>query len=237
MRVAAHQPCFLPRLHLVQRWLGVDQLVWLEGVQFARKSPDEHGRNQPTGQASTPIRTPDGIGRLVVPVTSGRQTIDETPLALDRWPQHLMATIESNYRRAARYDELAPSLDELLAQAVAEPRRAQRGDVRLGPRRARCPRAGGHQRPQPRCRRRRASARLMAVCEAVGAPTCTSPGVRRSPPTSTSRRSTTASPSRRRRGDVRRTASGSDDRSTPTCRSSTSSSTSLRQPARAVLGT
>jgi hypothetical protein len=116
MRLAAHQPQFFPRLHLLERWLHADVLVWLGGVQFTRKSPDEYGRPAASGQSSTPILRPGGtVGALVVPVSAHRRAVDDTPLAYDSpWRSTVWRSIVSSYGKAPRFVDLAPGLHAVI---------------------------------------------------------------------------------------------------------------------------
>jgi hypothetical protein len=116
MRLVAHQPQLFPRLHLLQRWLTADALVFLGGVQFTRKSPDEHGQPAPSGQSSTPILRTDGsVAFLVVPVSANRLAVDDTPLAYDvPWRSTVWRSIVASYGRAARFADLAQSLQTVI---------------------------------------------------------------------------------------------------------------------------
>ena len=117
MKVACHQPVYFARLHLAQRWLNVDRLVWLRNVQFARKSPDEFGVQRPTGQQSTDIAElgKDRI-RLTVPVSGSRQTLAQTAISGSEWTGKHLATLRSNYARMGWWDAYGESLTELLGR-------------------------------------------------------------------------------------------------------------------------
>ena len=114
MKVACHQPVYFARLHLAQRWLNVDRLVWLKNVQFARKSADEHGVSHPTGQSSTDVAEKGRTTtRLTVPVGASRLLLSYTPVGTGWQEQHLR-TLKANYVRMGWWEQYEASLTAVI---------------------------------------------------------------------------------------------------------------------------
>jgi len=89
-----------------------DELILLESVQYTRR--DWRNRNT--------IKTPSGLQWLTIPVdVKGKyfQAIDETRIANADWAEHHIRSIETNYRRAAQFEKVAPWLFDLLRKAAA----------------------------------------------------------------------------------------------------------------------
>lgn len=93
---------------------SVDELILLDCVQFTRR--DWRNRNI--------IKTPNGPLWLTIPVdVKGRfhQAIDETTINQPNWAAAHIRSIESSYRRAAKFDEVAPWLFGAINKAGGEP--------------------------------------------------------------------------------------------------------------------
>ena len=112
MKVAIHQPCFLPWLGYLDRMMRSDVFVLLDHVQFERRGY----------QNRTSIRVEDEARWLTVPVVqvSQKETILEKQIdnpreALDRWwaSKHFQ-TLRFAYRKAPHFQRYAPRLQELL---------------------------------------------------------------------------------------------------------------------------
>jgi hypothetical protein len=107
---AIMQPTYLPwvgYLDLVDR---ADVFVFLDNVQFARRSWQQ--RNQ--------LRGPGGLEWISVPVLkSGRreQRIDETEIQADGFPNEHLAQIARRYQKAAHFAALWPGLNSVIAAA------------------------------------------------------------------------------------------------------------------------
>ena len=112
MKVAIHQPCFLPWLGYLDRMRRSDLFVLLDHVQFERRGY----------QNRTSIRVEDEARWLTVPVVqvSQKETIiekrvDNPPEPLDRWwgTKHFQ-TLRFAYRKAPFFREYAPRVQEIL---------------------------------------------------------------------------------------------------------------------------
>jgi len=110
MRVAIHQPNFLPWLGFFHKAASADLLVLLDDVQFIKRGFIQ--RNY--------VKAPEGKQLLGVPViTKGRftQTIAETEINADeRWQPKMIATLQRHYRKAAAFDARFKQIESVLAQ-------------------------------------------------------------------------------------------------------------------------
>jgi hypothetical protein len=112
-RVAAIQSNYVP-------WKGyfdvinvVDEFILLDEVQYTKR--DWRNRNK--------IKSNQGTQWLTVPVAvkgSFHQRIDETRIAEPAWADRHWRTLTHVYRRAACYDEVAPRLEAVYADARFE---------------------------------------------------------------------------------------------------------------------
>lgn len=108
LRVAGHQPDYLPYAGFFARMLMVDRFVIVDHVQFEKKS--FQSRNRICGAA--------GVVTLSVPVrTAGRfhQPITDVEIAEPegRWRVRHLRSLEQNYSRSAAYERHAPFFEEL----------------------------------------------------------------------------------------------------------------------------
>jgi hypothetical protein len=108
VRLAIHQPQYLPWLGYLAKLDRVDVFVLLDTVQF--KKNEWQNRNR--------IRTAQGWQYLTVPV------LHEFPQRLDRvrinnqtdWRRKHVQALETHYGKAPYYDRYAPVFGELLAR-------------------------------------------------------------------------------------------------------------------------
>jgi hypothetical protein len=106
VKVAILQPTYLPWLGYFDLLDQVDRFVFLDSVQFEKRSWQQRNR----------IKTPSGLQWLTVPViSSGRtgQRIVDVEFQEEFWRDHLR-TIEMNYRRAPFFDRYYGSVSELM---------------------------------------------------------------------------------------------------------------------------
>jgi hypothetical protein len=112
MKVAIHQPCFLPWLGYLDRMRRSDLFVLLDHVQFERRGY----------QNRTSIRVEDEARWLTVPVVqvSQKETILEKRIdnpveSLDRWwGSKAFQTLRFAYRKAPYFKEHAPRVQAIL---------------------------------------------------------------------------------------------------------------------------
>ena len=113
MRVAIMQPTYLPWLGYFDLIDQVDRFVFLDNVQFEKRSWQQRNR----------IKGPTGLEMLSVPVkVHGHfdQRVDEAAIAdLRFWKLHLKA-IELRYRRAPFFKQSFGSLEALFEAGVPE---------------------------------------------------------------------------------------------------------------------
>ena len=120
VRVTVYQPQYFPRLHYINRVLDTDVFITLDSAQFTRKlkhhGPDGASTHR-SYQAHAPIRLPDGLHLLTVPVrhAGSRTSIADAEVSYDDpWVVRHLRTVHSGYSNAARHEALEPSLRALL---------------------------------------------------------------------------------------------------------------------------
>lgn len=108
-RAAIMQPTFLPWIGYFALMEAVDLFVFLDDVQFDKRSWQQRNR----------IKTPNGIVWLTVPVlTKGRrdQTIAEAEIQPDaKFPDAMWRTIEMNFAKAPFAGRYLPALRDIMA--------------------------------------------------------------------------------------------------------------------------
>lgn len=108
MILSAHQPAYLPWLGYFDKIAQADVFVYLDTVQFEKNS--FINRNQ--------IKTPQGPLWLTIPVkTKGHMSGSLRTMEIDDsqpWRAKHLKSIEMNYRKAARFNECYPKIEELL---------------------------------------------------------------------------------------------------------------------------
>ena len=166
MRVAIHQPHYLPWLGYFAKWAAADRFIFLDTVQYEKNGWQNRNR----------VKTPDGPRWLTVPVHArlGTPIREVTIDTAQPWQERHLRAIEQAYAKAphlARYRDtlgsfygqdwvrlapLAVASARWLAQAlgVATPS-ALASEVGIG----------------STSQRDDATARLVALCQAVGADT------------------------------------------------------------------
>ena len=131
--VAIHQPNFLPWLGFFDKVARADVMVLLDSVQFPKKG----------GTWTNRVKMLIGgkPGWVTVPIDRsyhGLRTIAEMRITSDALAPKVVATIETSYGRAARFDEVMPLVSGLIedpTDSLAELQRAGDRDLveRLGP--------------------------------------------------------------------------------------------------------
>lgn len=92
VKVAIHQPHYLPWLGYFAKWAAADVFVLLDTVQYEKNGWQNRNR----------IKTRDGVRWLTIPVRSRLgMTIDEVPIDHERpWTRRHFTTVEQAYARA-----------------------------------------------------------------------------------------------------------------------------------------
>ena len=111
MKVAIHQPHYLPWLGYLAKWAAADCLVFLDTVQFEKNGWQNRNR----------IKTKDGPLWLTVPVRRGRATpIQAVRIDANQpWARRHAQAVRLAYARAAHGDEYGARLTELLGRPWA----------------------------------------------------------------------------------------------------------------------
>jgi WbqC-like protein family len=109
VKVAIHQPQYLPWLGYLAKWAAADLFVFLDTVQYEKNGWQNRNR----------IKTADGARWLTVPVRVrlGTRIADVTIDAEQPWPARHLRAIEGAYASAPYW----PSLRDALGQLYAEP--------------------------------------------------------------------------------------------------------------------
>lgn len=124
-RLSGYQPQYFPRLHYFARMLDSDIFEFSDYLQFVKKHqyplPDGSLKRGKSYQADTPLKGPDGVRWLTVPVQQQEKLpMNQTKVVADRaWVRKHVRTFEADYHRAPYVRRLAPQLTELLSQPYA----------------------------------------------------------------------------------------------------------------------
>jgi len=107
VKVAIHQPHYLPWLGYLAKWAAADCLIFLDTVQFEKNGWQNRNR----------IKTKDGPQWLTVPVHRARATTIRDVLidAGQPWPRRHAQAVRLAYARSAYVDEYGARLAELVA--------------------------------------------------------------------------------------------------------------------------
>lgn len=110
MKLAIHQPAYLPWLGYFDRIAQVERFVFLDTVQFEKNSFINRNR----------IKTPQGVQWLTIPVLSRghlASTLRETRVDESRdWRRDHLKAIAMNYRRAPNFVERYARLEVLYGE-------------------------------------------------------------------------------------------------------------------------
>jgi WbqC-like protein family len=107
---AIMQPTYLPWVGYLDLIDRVDVFVFLDNVQFARRSWQQ--RNQ--------LRGPEGLEWISIPVLKSGlrdQRIDQAQIQIGAFPNDHLALIERRYQKAAQFAAVWPELRSVIAAA------------------------------------------------------------------------------------------------------------------------
>ena len=109
MRVAIHQPQYLPWLGYLAKWAAADLLVFLDTVQYEKNGWQNRNR----------IKTADGARWLTVPVRArlGTRISDVTLDVEQPWPARHLRVIERAYADAPYWGSLRDALVPLYTES------------------------------------------------------------------------------------------------------------------------
>ena len=108
MKVAIHQPHYLPWLGYLAKWAAADLFIFLDGVQYEKNGWQNRNR----------IKTRDGARWLTVPVHA-RLGLRICDVAIDdsrAWRARHLRAIEQAYARAACLERYRPALRDFYAR-------------------------------------------------------------------------------------------------------------------------
>lgn len=109
MKVAIHQPHYLPWLGYIAKWAAADVFVLLDTVQFEKNGWQNRNR----------LKTHDGPQWLTVPVRARLGTpIRDVPVdAGQPWPRRHLATIEQAYAKSPCLDRYRDTLRDFYERS------------------------------------------------------------------------------------------------------------------------
>lgn len=115
-RYSGLQPQYFPRLHYFARILNADIYMAREEVQFVKKHKYPDGKNGPSYQAHTPVKSQSGVFLLQLPIKhNGLQSIKDTQISYDEnWQERHLKTIKTNYSNSKNFKRLFPDLEAIL---------------------------------------------------------------------------------------------------------------------------
>jgi len=106
MKIATHQPDFIPYLGLFWKIYCSDALVVLDDVQYSKRGM--HDFNY--------IKTAQGKMKVKIPVSCEYTSkINEVKFADTLWYKKFLKTLEMNYKRAQYFNEVQSLLQNLLS--------------------------------------------------------------------------------------------------------------------------
>jgi hypothetical protein len=162
VKIAIHQPQYLPWLGYLAKWAAADLFIFLDTVQYEKNGWQNRNR----------IRTADGAHWLTVPVHAhlGTPIVDVTVDTTQPWRARHLRAIEQAYTDAPHLATLQPTLRALLDTEWErlEPLAVASAEALA--------RAAGITTPTRRAsslavEATEATARLVAICQALGADT------------------------------------------------------------------
>src|SRR3989344_4291083 len=116
MRYSGIQPQYFPRLHYFARALNTDLFVLRDEVQFVVRHKYPDGRNGPSFQAHTPIKTSSGLFLLNIPtIHQGLVPINQTQIAYNHaWVHKHLKTIRMAYSKSPNFSKIFSDIEKLL---------------------------------------------------------------------------------------------------------------------------
>lgn len=106
MKIAIHQPNYMPWLGYFYKISQVNQFVILDDVQFSKGSYTNR----------TNIKTPNGIVKLSVPIISNnKENINQILIHnKQNWQEKHWKTIESNYKKTQHFNEYKERFENIF---------------------------------------------------------------------------------------------------------------------------
>ena len=113
MRVAIHQPNFLPYVGYFHKMAAVDQFVLYDDVQFTKEGFTSRNR----------IKTPTGTQWITVPVlTKGRleqRTLDVEIVSNGNWHKKVLGSIRQSYGKSPHFKAYYEPLEQIMLKGFA----------------------------------------------------------------------------------------------------------------------
>lgn len=118
MRYSGIQPQYFPRLHYFARSLKTDIFVLRDEVQFVLRHKYPDGKNGPSYQTHTPIKTSTGLYLLNIPTShQGYKPINQTSIIYGHlWIHKHIKTIATNYAKSPNFSKYFPDIQQILGK-------------------------------------------------------------------------------------------------------------------------
>lgn len=116
MKYSGIQPQYFPRLHYFARMVQADVFMVRDDCQYVRRHKYPDGSTDWSYQAHTPIKHPEGVFCLGVPVKHQPPTaLTESCIAYEsEWITKHINTLKTYYAKAPLYREVMPEIESLL---------------------------------------------------------------------------------------------------------------------------
>lgn len=115
MRYSGIQPQYFPRLHYFARILNTNIFMLRDDVQFVRDHKYPNGRRDKSYQIHTPIKLPNGIKLLPVPVKNHLDPIKKTNISYDsKWSKDHLNSLKIAYSKAPNFEYFYPEIESML---------------------------------------------------------------------------------------------------------------------------
>ncbi len=120
MRIAIYQPRYFPQLHYFNRMFSSDIFVILESAQYTKslvQSTDKGKERKTSYQAATPIKSPQGLILLGIPIRHfGYQSINQAQISyVEPWPNKHLVQIKLAYQKSPYFSKFFPQIQKLLS--------------------------------------------------------------------------------------------------------------------------
>jgi len=118
MRYTGIQPQYFPRLHYFARILATDTFMIRDDCQFVRSHKYPDGKNGPSYQAHSPIKSAQGTYLLTVNVKhEGLTELRKTRVSYqEKWVSSHLGILQSSYGRSINFKSLYPEIRSILKE-------------------------------------------------------------------------------------------------------------------------
>lgn len=120
MRISIYQPRYFPQLHYFNRMIDSDVFVLLDTAQYTKsltQAVDGVKKREHSYQSDTPLKSPQGIILLTVPVRhDSYQMINRVRIDYSQpWQKKHLSVLRNAYGRTENFRRLYPFIEQLLS--------------------------------------------------------------------------------------------------------------------------